>query len=80
VAKIEALEALHYVALSGPSERSRFIAMTGLPPRTGRRVLSTLLDFGVLIGDGPRSPVRFGVPLASLRFLFPRLWPEAEEA
>ena len=23
---------------------------------------------------------RFGVPLASLRFLFPRLWPEAESS
>jgi Fic family protein len=78
VAKLEALEALHYASIAGPLERSRFIAMTGLSPRTGRRVLSTLLDFGLLTSDGPRSPVRFGVPLASLRFLFPRLWPEAE--
>jgi Fic family protein len=78
VAKLEALEALHYVSISGPLERARFTAMTGLPPRTARRVLSTLLDFGLLISDGPRSPVRFGVPLRSLRFLFPRLWPEAE--
>ena len=78
VAKLEALEAVHYVSLGGPLERSRFIAMTGLSQRTARRVLSTLLDFGLLISDGPRSPVRFGVPLRSLRFLFPRLWPEAE--
>lgn len=78
VAKLEALEALHYVSITGPVERSRFIAMTGLAPRTGRRVLSTLLDFGLLLSDGPRSPVRFAVPLQSLRFLFPRLWPEAE--
>ena len=60
-------------------ERARFIAMTGLPPRTARRVLASLLDFGVLHADGPRSPVRLSVPLASLRFLFPRLWPEAEQ-
>ncbi len=78
VVKMEALEALHYVAITGPLERSRFTAMTGLPPRTARRVLASLLDFGVLSADGPRSPVRFGVPLPSLRFLFPRLWPEAE--
>ena len=78
VAKLESLEALHYVCIAGPLERARFIAMTGLPPRTARRVLSTLLDFGLLISGGPRSPVRFGVPLRSLRFLFPRLWPEAE--
>jgi Fic family protein len=77
-AKVEALEALHYASIAGPLERSRFIAMTGLSPRTGRRVLATLLDFGLLTSDGPRSPVGFAVPLRSLRFLFPRLWPEAE--
>lgn len=69
---------MHYVSITGPLERSRFIAMTGLPPRTGRRVLSTLLDVGLLLSDSPRAPVRFAVPLRSLRFLFPRLWPEAE--
>ena len=79
VVKPEALEALHYVAITGSLERARFIAMTGLPNRTARRVLASLLDFGVLRADGPRSPVRLGVPLASLRFVFPRLWPEAEQ-
>jgi len=78
VVKIDALEALHYVAISGPLERARFTAMTGLAPRTARRVLASLLSFGVLREESPRSPVRFAVPLASLRFLFPKLWPEAE--
>ena len=76
--KIEALEALHYVAIAGPLERSRFLAMTGLAPRTARRVLASLLSYGLLRDAGPRSPVRLGVPIESLRFLFPRLWPEAE--
>lgn len=78
VVKIDALEALHYVAIAGPVERSRFVAMTGLGERTGRRVLASLLDFGVLTEASSRSPVAFGVPFASLRFLFPNLWPEAE--
>jgi Fic family protein len=78
VVKLEALEALHYVAIAGPVERSRFISMTGLPSRTARRVLASLLSFRILEEDSPRSPVRFGIPLASLRLLFPRLWPEAE--
>jgi hypothetical protein len=69
---------LHYVAISGPLERSRFLAMTGLPSRTARRVLASLLDFGVLSSPGPRAKVEFAVPLASLRFPFLRLWPEAE--
>ncbi len=78
VVKIDALEALHYVAMTGPVERSRFVAMTGLGERTGRRVLTSLLDFGVLTAESSRSPIAFSVPLSSLRFLFPNLWPEAE--
>jgi len=76
--KIEALEPLHYVAITGPVERARFIAMTGLGERTGRRVLASLLDFGVLSAASTRAPVCLAVPLRGLRFLFPRLWPEAE--
>lgn len=76
--KAEALEALHYVAMAGPIERSRFIAMTGLGERTGRRVLASLLDYGVLSAESPRGPVAFALPLASLAYLFPNLWPEAE--
>lgn len=76
--KLEALEALHYVAMAGPIERSRFVAMTGLGDRTGRRVMASLLDFGVLTANTPRAPLAFAVPLQSLRFLFPNLWPEAE--
>ncbi len=78
IVKLDALEALHYVAMAGPIERSRFVAMTGLEERTGRRVMASLLDFGVLTADTPRAPLTFGVPLQSLRFLFPNLWPEAE--
>lgn len=78
--KLEALEALHYVAITGPVERGRFMAMTGLPPRAARRALASLLDFGVLTAPSPRSAVSFAVPHRSLRFLFPRLWPEAESA
>ncbi len=78
VVKPEALEAVHYVAMAGPVERARFMAMTGLPVRTARRVLASLLDWGLLVSASSRAPVSFSVPLASLRLLFPRLWPEAE--
>lgn len=76
--KVEALEALHYVAIAGPLERSRFVAMTGLGDRTGRRVLASLLDYGVLTAKSPRASVEFALPLSSLKYLFPSLWPEAE--
>jgi len=52
--------------------------MTGLPSRMARRVLASLIDFGVLASTTSRAPVVFATPLKSLRFLFPRLWPEAE--
>ena len=76
--KMEALEALHYVVMAGPVERAIFIAMTGLGERTGRRVMASLIDYGVLVADSSRAPVAFAVPLKSLRLLFPNLWPEAE--
>jgi len=76
--KLEATEVLHYVAMAGPIERTRFVEMTGLGERTGRRVLASLLDCGVLSAQSPRAPVTLGTPLFSLRFLFPNLWPEVE--
>jgi hypothetical protein len=76
VIKPDALEALHYAAITGPVERARFIAMLGLQHRTGRRVLSSLLDCGLLVSESSRAPVRFNVPWPSLRFLFPDIWPE----
>lgn len=78
VVKIEALEPLHYMALAGPIERARFVAMTGLGERTGRRVLASLLHYGLLESDSTRAPVRFALPLKALPFLFPGLWPEVE--
>lgn len=78
IVKLDALEPLHYVAMAGPLERARFIAMTGLGERTSRRILASLLDYGVLTAETTRAQVEFAVPLRSLRFLFPNLWPEAE--
>ncbi len=45
----------------------------------GQRILSSLIDFGVLKTPTSRAPVSFAVPFKSLKFLFPNLWPEAEE-
>ena len=59
-------------------ERSRFIAMTGLEERTGRRVLASLLDFGILQAETARAPVGIAIPMKSLGVLFPNLWPEVD--
>ena len=46
--------------------------------RAGSDVIQRLLQLGLLVTDSPKGQIRFGVPLAGLRFLFPSLWPEAE--
>jgi len=78
VIKTEALDPLHYVALTGVLERSRCIAMTGIEERTGRRVLASLLDFGILQAETARAPVGIEIPMKSLGVLFPNLWPEVD--
>ena len=59
VIKPEVLPALHYVAITGPMDRPRFLATTGLPARTARRVLASLLDYGLLRADSRLAPVSF---------------------
>ena len=76
---MEALRPLHYLFLTqGELSRGDFASMTGLGSRTATTLISNLLAADLLRSDTTRGPVRFGVPLDELRFLFPELWPEAE--
>jgi Fic family protein len=59
-------------------ERAQFKAMTGLADRTADRVLADLLKSGILTSRSPRGPVELALPISLFRWLFPRLWPEAE--
>ena len=75
----EALRALHYLFLSGNEiERGEFKRMTGLGERTAVKLLTALLQRGLLRSDTPQGKLRFAVPFHALRFYFPALWPEAE--
>lgn len=76
--KKEALIPLHYIAITGAIERGEFKKMTGMAERSAERLLKALLDYKLLLSDSPKGKVYMGVPLHSLQFLFPRLWPEAE--
>lgn len=77
--RMQALRPLHYLfATQGEISRGDFASMTGLGERTATTLIGKLLDAGLLRSDSPRGLVRFGIPLGSLRFLFPSLWPEAE--
>jgi Fic family protein len=75
----EALRALHYLFLSGEEmARGDFKAMLGMSERSATDALGALVKRGLLKTDSPQGKVRFGLPQHALRFLFPRLWPEAE--
>ncbi len=77
--RIEALHPLHYLFLSGKTvERGEFKRMTGLGDRTAVKLLTALVQRGLLKSDSPQGGVRFGLPMHALRFYFPALWPEAE--
>jgi Fic family protein len=75
--RAEAILPLFHVFAAGPVSRAEFTQLTGLGERTSRSLLSRLLSTGLLMSDTPLGPVRFGLPLDSLQFLFPDLYPEA---
>ncbi len=75
----ESLRGLHYLFLSGNDiARGDFKAMLGMSDRAATDALGALVKRGLLKSDTPQGKVRFGLPQHALRFLFPRLWPEAE--
>ena len=74
---VQATLPLHHVLVAGPVSRGEFIQMTGMPERTGRRVLSQLLKDRILVSDGPKGQVSFNFPLDALNVLLPNLYPEA---
>lgn len=75
--RAEAILPLFHVFSAGPVSRGEFTQLTGLGERTARSLLSHLLATGLVVSDTPLGPVRFGLPLDSLQFLFPELYPEA---
>lgn len=76
--RMNAVVPLHYVFLAGELARQDFKVMTGLQPKTAQRMVAALLDRHLLLSDSRSGRLRFNVPLHSLRFYFPQLWPEAE--
>lgn len=75
----ESLRGLHYLFLSSEEmARGDFKSMLGMSDRGATDALGALVKRGLLKSDSPQGKVRFGLPQHALRFLFPRLWPEAE--
>ena len=76
----EAALPLFHTFTSGPLSRAEFSQMTGLGECTARSLLAHLLSTGLMVSDTKLGPVRLGLPLDALQFLFPALYPEAAQA
>ncbi len=62
----------------GRLERGEFKAMLGASDRTASRVISPRLKLRLIASKGRVAPLEPALPFFSLRFLFPGLWPEAD--
>ncbi|MES2535853.1 MAG: Fic family protein [Pseudomonadota bacterium] len=76
--KVEAAAPLAYLGTVQSMERTRFKGMMGLASRTADRALADLFKLGIVTSRTPKGPVELALPLPLFRYLFPRLWPEAE--
>ena len=66
---------LREALLMGEVERGRAPEITGYQERRAREILSTLLQKGLLVPTGPKSPVRLGFPVDVVERWFPALYP-----
>jgi Fic family protein len=78
--KVEAAIPLTYLGTVKEMERTRFKGMMGLAERTADRVLADLFKLGIVTSRSPKGPVELALPIHLFRYLFPRLWPEAESS
>lgn len=69
---------MEFVAVVRPITRGEFAQMLRTSDTTARRIIRSLLHFGLLKSASHRDELSFALPLPSLRILFPKLWPEAE--
>ncbi|QNB06753.1 Fic family protein [Herbaspirillum frisingense] len=70
--------ALYRLFRLGQMERGEFKAALDTSDRTASRLVSRLLEQRLLVSEGRLGVLQPGFPLASFRYLFPGLWPEAE--
>jgi len=69
------LALLREALLSGEVERGKAADLTGYQERRGREILAQLIKAGLLVSQGPRSPVRLGFPVNVVERWFPMLFP-----
>ena len=77
--KLESGRPLQEALLRGQFERGEAPRITGLPERSARRVLASVIDEGLLASVTPKGPVSLRFPISMLDQLFPTLYPEIRE-
>lgn len=66
---------LREALFGGAFERGQAPSLTGYKERMARKVLSRLLELGLLVSSGPKAPVRLGFPISVVERWFPALYP-----
>jgi Fic family protein len=72
----EAVRLLEEALIRGEFERGEIARITGLPERTARRVLSDVVECGLLASETAKGAVSLRFPADALEILFPRLFSE----
>ena len=62
--------------LRGQIPRGEAARLTGFAERAGREVVRSLLNEGLLKADSVKGPVRLGLPIHAVAYIFPGLFPE----
>ena len=78
--KPEAGHLLRDVFLRGEIFRGEIPNIIGMPERSARRIVSSLLEKNYLVSDSEKGPVKLGFPASMVGYYFPRLYPEGVEA
>jgi chromosome segregation and condensation protein ScpB len=66
---------LEAVLYRGALPRGEVADLLGLTPRHSRRIVSALLERGVLVSNGPRDPLHLAFPAALASRWLPGLFP-----
>lgn len=73
--RLEVASVLRTVAMEGEIARGEVARLIGMSERTGRDVLKSLLDEGLLVSNSERGPIRLGFPTHAAGYWFPDLYP-----
>ncbi|MFH2046033.1 MAG: Fic family protein [Pseudomonadota bacterium] len=78
--KPESGHLLRDVFLRGEIPRGEIPNIIGMPERSARRVVSSLLVKGYLVSNSEKGPVMLGFPASIVGYYFPHLYPEGVES